>query len=372
MSACTFFSHECSHTYIHGDIRTIPPSRSARKIGSFFTSLFTSPPNSLPNPPQPSPNPSKAQQSSATKRLTTTARTPSLMENAVCSPSSLLGEPHSALNNAYITSVPKTTSTSTTTVAVRPPKPAMKRLKLNFLVLMDTSYSMHGDRIIAACDGLDLFHNEVFGKDDYMGLLVFDSRVIMLHEPMMVKKVNRAFDRKDILRTALNGRSTAMYDALHTGLTSLKDKLNDPNFKHLKSGDSVFHIVMLTDGCDNSSTKASLSSVSALVANSGIPNFHLTVVGISMPRDTTAELRSTLCAPKHAQYIEVDDIAQLRTTMKRVVRDVNARMFVQVRTIFETVEVTKDGRTDSVKSVTKSVEGISLGGVGTRRWWSCC
>ncbi|GMH80144.1 hypothetical protein TL16_g08421 [Triparma laevis f. inornata] len=170
----------------------------------------------------------------------------------------------------------------------------MKRPKRNFLVLMDTSYSMHGDRIIAACDGLDLFHNEVFRKDDYMGLLAFDSRVIMLHEPMMVKKVNRAFDRKNILRTALNGRSTAMYDALHTGLTSLKDKLNDPNFKHLKSGDSVFHVVMLTDGCDNSSTKVLLSSVSALVANSGIPNFHLTVVGISMPRDTTAELRSTL------------------------------------------------------------------------------
>ncbi|GMI48775.1 hypothetical protein TrCOL_g3994 [Triparma columacea] len=207
--------------------------------------------------------------------------------------------------------------------------PHTKRLRLVSAWLQDVSGSMSGQPEREAIGGLRLLHDDVLEKEDCLAVITFGTSVNVLHEPMRVSKVDRVQDERNIRRSA--GGMTAIYDALMTCILGLKEKLGNPKF-HQVNKDALYQLILVTDGADNSS-KAGLDEVAALVARPGIPNFHLVVVGIGMDRGTAATLRSRLCAPEHAQYMEAPDIGRLGSTLRRVVQDVKARLVVEVQTV---------------------------------------
>jgi hypothetical protein len=185
---------------------------------------------------------------------------------------------------------------------------------------------MKGSGEREAARGLALLHDEVLEPEDWLSVVCFDSKVEVLHEPMQKKRLNMDIDQRNVLKAG--GGMTAIYDALNSCITGLRAKLQDKSFRQINRN-AFYQLVLVTDGVDNMSS-TTLTEAAALVANPGIPNFHLVVVGIGMPRGTSDTLSRILCAATHAQYMEVDDIARLGETMQRIVTDVRARLVVEI------------------------------------------
>lgn len=267
-----------------------------------------------------------------------------LPDSVLNDPTNLVGHPmafaSAAKGGKFGASTTTMTATSVQRILVqKPAKFKTKRLKLVAAWLQDVSGSMWGDRCRRALDGLSLFHSDVLHDDDYLGVLTFDSSVNILHAPMKVGKIDKDADRRKIAKAG--GGCTAIYDSIKVCVDNLKDKFSDVKYAHINK-DALFQLVLVTDGGDNSS-RTSLSDAAALVARPGIPNFHLVVVGIGMGSSTAATLRDTLCAPHHAQYIDVTDVGQLGSTMRRVVKDVQSRLIIKVQVQTMSVSATVGG-----------------------------
>ena len=74
-----------------------------------------------------------------------------------------------------------------------------ERPKLVFSHVQDVSGSMAGSRIDASLTGVDYMHANVFQPDDFLGVVTFNSDVRTVHQPMPVRRVNRAHNEQAIL-----------------------------------------------------------------------------------------------------------------------------------------------------------------------------
>jgi len=156
---------------------------------------------------------------------------------------------------------------------------------------IDVSHSMYGEKLEQSieCYG-DCLDN--FKPKDQVALFTYGSEVSKLHDVMPVQKINKAKDKENIRKSS--GGCTAFYDSLILSVNSLGTKLRNKDFRNVTK-DAHFQVIMISDGEDNRS-KATLQEAANLVANPGVPNFHLVVVGIQMEQSTRETLKGVLCA----------------------------------------------------------------------------
>ena len=191
--------------------------------------------------------------------------------------------------------------------------------RLVFSVAVDCSWSMQGERIRAACAGVQEIVQGVVRDDDLYACAGFHTDVEQLHAPMPKKRVNLATDLTRLAAVCAKGGLTALHDATRTGIEGLKAAAQDSRTARAVGGaqalkELVFYQVVITDGGDNSSS-TTLEQLKALVARPGLRNYHLIVIGVGVD----ASLRRTLeeiCAPTHATFQPAADCAALRAQMR--------------------------------------------------------
>jgi len=196
------------------------------------------------------------------------------------------------------------------------------------LRVQDVSGSMHGPRINASLEGLELMFREVFQPTDLLSVVTYNGSICNLHMPMQVAKVDQERDKQGILDAMKkDGGYDKAYDALGGVIRSLQSMVRDPKYRAV-CNDAVYQVLLVSDGGDNASTEFTLQTLSALVAAPGIPNFHLVVVAVQMSAHDAAKMQA-LCAPMHCTFLQVGDLASLRRTLARVGQSVQQRLVVQ-------------------------------------------
>ena len=180
---------------------------------------------------------------------------------------------------------------------------------LVFNATVDASSSMEGSRTRAAVEGLGRIFDDM-AADDMYGLATFGSSVRRIHHPMVKSRVDWSKDAKHIV--ANGGGCTALWDGIVAGIQELRDYTDYA--KATKRGKKVAYQLVLTDGEDNSSS-ATLEQAAEMVAKPGLPDFHFVVIGIGVEASTRRTLEG-LCKPRHAQYIHVNDVAELTAAMR--------------------------------------------------------
>ena len=215
-----------------------------------------------------------------------------------------------------------------------------QRKKLVFGWIQDVSGSMAGGRIDASIKGLESLRSEVLQDEDYLSLVLFNTNTTKLHSPMVVKNIDHQRNVRAI-RESIDGR-TALYDGLGAAIEEIKAMRADKKYNSVTK-DAVYELLVLTDGGDNSSVTFSLETLSTLVAQPGIPNFNLHVVGVSMDHSDKEKLLS-LCKPRHCSYIDVSDLTQLSDKLSHIRETVKKRLVMTTTTtVVENVVVVGSG-----------------------------
>lgn len=200
------------------------------------------------------------------------------------------------------------------------------RPHLIFSLAQNVSRSMSGSKIDASLQGLDRLYEEVFQPIDLLGVVTFADEVKVLHRPMVVDKVDRLRDSRGI-RAEIGG-GTALYDAIGQVIQGIINDRQDRKHRVLHKR-AVYELVIITDSEDNASRRYSLDQIAALVAEPGIPHFHLTILGVGIHATcATRMLATTLCSAKHTKYIDVVDAASLGEAIRNVGREIVQRVTV--------------------------------------------
>jgi len=244
----------------------------------------------------------------------------------------LVRQQHHQQHRRPATSVVGQRQRSTTTTVTQEEAVVLEpsRRKLVFGWVQDTSGSMAGARLRASIDGFRHMFAEVLDpRHDMLGLITFSDQVEVHHSPMPVGRIDMERD-VDTIEQRCGGR-TALFDALGTAIEGLRDMHRDTKYQAVTT-DAVYELLLVTDGEDTSSTRYTLESLADLVAEPGIPHFHLLLVGVGMEPSFARILRQTLCAPRHATYFDASSIDDLTRTLKEVAVGVQRRLVVTTTT----------------------------------------
>jgi Mg-chelatase subunit ChlD len=213
-----------------------------------------------------------------------------------------------------------------------------ERKKLVFGWIQDVSGSMHGDRIAKAIESLRYMFRNVFQPNDFLGVVTYNDIINTVHLPMAVKNVDCDRDVASIQDGFKKGtHNDKCYDALGTSIEALKAISRDPKFRAVTEN-AVYQLLLITDGGDNASVKYGLSQITALVAQPGLPNFHLTVVAVNMSIRDQNKFQQ-LCSCQHATFLTAENLDQFKDTMEKVGRNVVARLAI-TRTVTTTTTTT--------------------------------
>jgi Mg-chelatase subunit ChlD len=185
-----------------------------------------------------------------------------------------------------------------------------------FHLVLDVSGSMAGAPINVAIKGARAIH-AIMRSSDKFGLAVFGDSSKVLHHPMPAAEVDWSRDERTI-RDTVGGR-TALYDAVVEGVAELKDCS-----RRSRGSDQLYEMLLITDGSDNSSA-ASLADAVGAVAKPGLGNFNLVLIGVGIDCVTAADMR-TLCQPRHAKFIRVDNIHELAAKLTDVANRVKIHL----------------------------------------------
>jgi len=82
---------------------------------------------------------------------------------------------------------------------------------------------------------------------------------------------------------------------------------------------------------DNASVDYNLKTITELVAKPGLPDFHLTVVAVSMSERDKANFVE-MCGCRHATFLDVKALSQLKSTLENVGRAVVGRLVITTTT----------------------------------------
>jgi Mg-chelatase subunit ChlD len=170
-----------------------------------------------------------------------------------------------------------------------------------FHLVLDVSGSMAGAPIKVAVKGAKAIH-AIMRSSDKFGLAVFGDSSKVLHHPMPAGEVDWGRDVQTICDSV--GGRTALYDAVVEGVAELKECS-----RRSRGSDQLYEMLLITDGSDTSSA-ASLADAVGAVAKPGLANFNLVLIGVGIDCVTTANMK-TLCQPRHAKFIRVDNIHEL-------------------------------------------------------------
>jgi hypothetical protein len=240
--------------------------------------------------------------------------------------------------------------------------------RLVFSVSVDCSISMRGERIEAACAGLEEIVQSVVGDDDLFACAGFHDIVEQLHGPAPKRSVNLGTDLRNLRRVCDHGGCTALYDAIRAGIDGLKAAVGDRRTARAVGGaealrNLVFYQVVITDGFNNRG-ETTLEQLKALVANPGLRNYHLIVVGVGEleGRDTRRALEE-LCLPEHATFQLAPDTVALREQLRWARDRIRATLMeVDRRGSVTTTVANGHSRSDAMASIAgRAVE--ALGGV---------
>eukprot|EP01039_Chlorochromonas_danica_P007225 gene7225-7991_t len=215
-----------------------------------------------------------------------------------------------------------TTTTTLTNTSTRTPT---SRPQLIFSLVQDVSGSMSGSKIDASLQGLNVLYEEVFQPTDLLGVVTFANEVKVLHRPMIVDKIDRDRDSRSI-RAEIGG-GTALYDAIGQVIQGIIKDRQDPKHRVLHK-QAVYELVIITDGEDNCSTRYTLDQIAALVAEPGIPHFHLTILGVDINASYAARITNTLCSARHVKYLDVANAASLGEAIRNVGHEIVQRVTI--------------------------------------------
>lgn len=246
------------------------------------------------------------------------------------------------------------TKTVHTTSAAHHAPPAGNRKQLIFCLAQDVSGSMSGGKMRESMKGLDVLHDQVFQPEDLLSVVTFASDVQLLHRPMVVRSLDRNRDKSAIQKNV--GGCTALYDAIGLVIENIRNDRKDAKHQDLHRN-AVYELLVITDGEDTSSRRFNLSTISALVAEPGIPNFHLTILGVGMSGSEAAPIKQQLCAPRHAKFLDVSDCNALNAAIQRVAEEVLQRVTVTVTTT--TVHSATAGVGRDASGMHKVMQGFS-------------
>ena len=215
---------------------------------------------------------------------------------------------------------------------------------LLFSIAVDCSYSMQGERIAAACAGMQDIVQSALRDDDLYACAGFHTRVEQLHGPMSKARGAKVeLDVRNLQQLCKEGGLTAMNDAVKAGIDGLKAAKADPRTAMQVAGgakalnNAVCYQIIVTDGIDNSSS-VSHEELCRLVAAPGLSNYHLIVIGVGVSASEQrggglpcTTLLEGLCAPAHATFQLAADCSALRTQLRWVREQIRATMTCQNR-----------------------------------------
>lgn len=232
-----------------------------------------------------------------------------------------------------------TTETKQVVCNMLQPTEVSQRKKLVFSWVQDVSGSMSGHPIKTSITGLEFMFQNVLAPEDYLSVIAFNTNIRMVHNPMRVAGIDRERDFKAIREAMRDGAGgTKTYDAIGNVITDLVKSSKDPKFSKVHD-DAVYQLLVVTDGEDNASTEFNLKRCAELIAHSGLPNFHLWVIGVGMT-EYHKQQYEMLCAPRHANYLDIADFSKFQATMERVGNEVRKSLQVVRQVISTTVTKT--------------------------------
>ncbi len=192
---------------------------------------------------------------------------------------------------------------------------SQQRRQLILSCAMDVSGSMRGapsEALLALFE--DLCRN-VLIPTDLLACCTFADEVKKLHAAMPLEKVDLERDLKYIAANA--GVMTALYDGVYWTVEkarfACKTLLETSGAGH--EGPLV-ECLIITDGKDNASKRTSLEDLLPMLAQPGMPNFNLTVVGLG---DVDQDALKRLCeGKKNARFLYAKDMDAFTQTLGQV------------------------------------------------------
>ena len=173
-------------------------------------------------------------------------------------------------------------------VAVSKPKTVKKKINKQVMFVIDESGSMSGSKFNEAMNGCKTVLKSLNHDHDWVGIYLFDSRVRCISNPVFLKREGGNLEAT-INGLRCNGGGTAIYDAVRTASNAFVKPKN--------VGLAVqYELIVLTDGADGGSKRASNRSVNAhlnaLKASGGLSTLHVTVLAVGMSDRDRNEMRT--------------------------------------------------------------------------------
>mmetsp|Transcript_19240 Transcript_19240/g.73912 ORF Transcript_19240/g.73912 Transcript_19240/m.73912 type:complete len:321 (+) Transcript_19240:60-1022(+) len=205
-------------------------------------------------------------------------------------------------------------TTTTETVTRRVPRSTSR----DVLLVIDTSGSMFGQKIIEARKGiLEVF--SALGPHDTVTLHTFGTSIRCVL-PRTAKR--DILDFRGLLeRIHADGSSTAFYDAVTSGIAALR------------SSRRQLEMIVATDGDDNASRDSNFASAKAKLERPGKANFHFYLLGVSVSSSTQNTLQRLCGTATNRQYVNVANAAAIPGAFRQV-RDAIMRRTTTTQSTF--------------------------------------